>query len=178
MFCNIKNLTLNNILFYFLLILIILAGGILFKKYIINIENFLGGSSDSSDDNVEKECDEGDQSCKLENFITKANKYIAEEAVKDGKYNEVKLKEKEELIKKSYMLAKKIKRFNLLSKFNPSETMADIQIIDRGGTNADKSYEKLKQYYDIINSGGGIGSIGGEGAIGGIGSSASSSVFG
>lgn len=54
MFCNIKNLKLNNILFYFLLILIILAGGVLVKKH-TNIYEGMEEKKSPLDKEIERE---------------------------------------------------------------------------------------------------------------------------
>jgi hypothetical protein len=120
---NIKNLKCNNIIFYFLLIIIILSGGILLNKYFFNKENFGGfGSKDNDDDDdsdtlidCSQENDEGN--CQLENQITSAEKYLKSLPTSEG-YDSIDRKKKEELINKSYMLIKKIRKSQAISNFS------------------------------------------------------------
>lgn len=80
MFCNIKNLNFNNILFYFLLILIILATGIIVKKYTNIYEGFDESDAEKINENVKNYNNSLDKEIeKLENIT----KYIDDDIYND-----------------------------------------------------------------------------------------------
>jgi hypothetical protein len=91
--------------FYFLLlILIILAGGVLFKKYLINIEG------------LEPICSEDTELCKLKNFIH-LHEGRLDLATSDEKIIK-KFNDKTEMVTNGYRFAKKLYKLFLLSKID------------------------------------------------------------